>query len=87
MDVRNALHFLKTKPTNTAINLQVGARTDFGLNTEKIGSALADIRFCSTHRTANLCDAFDNKQFADNCGMCHANGTDPNGRPMNNGGL
>lgn len=76
--IRRALVGAEAKPTPVSRNLIPTSTEDIILNKDSQGSGLRAIMNCEKVKSSD-CGAFDNSDFALNCGVCFEGGRDSNG--------
>jgi len=81
--LQNSLNSLKVKPNKVSFDIKNKNRNAIMLNPENNGTGGIGqfIKKCEKVKMLN-CDAFDDKEFDENCGMCHENGKDSKGNQI-----
>lgn len=78
--LKDALRPLRGEPSDPSYAIRGGNVADLKLNSESQGTAINAIKMCQAVRDSS-CEAFDNPQFADSCGICLEDGKDGQGKP------
>jgi hypothetical protein len=77
--VKDALRGLSIRPKNPTVNVEKGDDSQYLINRIPNSTALMGVKTCEAVKTDD-CSKFLDPTFQQNCGICHVDGTDSNGR-------